>query len=397
MGKGRLPVTGIIAKNSVVAAGFPVNGSLLANEEVDLVAEIVGKVRKIYFQEGVAVKKGQLLLKVDDADLQAQLTRAEFQKKLLAEKLERQRILLKRESISREAFDQLQTDYNMLEADIELLKVKISRTEIRAPFDGVMGFRYVSEGSYVQPSSQIARIVDNSTLKYEFNIPEKYADNNLKGHMKVGTDGVLLGAWADVVSARNILDIGTGTGLISLMMAQRCNARIRAVDIDADAVEQARGNVAASPWQDRIEVELQDICHFTSETLFDVIVSNPPYFTDSLKCPGKQRNIARHTDFLDFDKLAGSAARLLHPEGVFSVIIPADGKESFLMAATRYGLHLSHQTFIHTKPGSEPKRVLLAFKFSVDKCVTDDLTIELSRHVYSEEYIALTKEFYLNM
>jgi tRNA1Val (adenine37-N6)-methyltransferase len=169
--------------------------------------------------------------------------------------------------------------------------------------------------------------------------------------MKVGTDGVLLGAWADVVSARNILDIGTGTGLISLMMAQRCNARIRAVDIDADAVEQARGNVAASPWQDRIEVELQDICHFTSETLFDVIVSNPPYFTDSLKCPGKQRNIARHTDFLDFDKLAGSAARLLHPEGVFSVIIPADGKESFLMAATRYGLHLSHQTFIHTKPG----------------------------------------------
>ena len=120
--------------------------------------------------------------------------------------------------------------------------------------------------------------------------------------MKVGTDGVLLGAWADVVSARNILDIGTGTGLISLMMAQRCNARIRAVDIDADAVEQARGNVAASPWQDRIEVELQDICHFTSETLFDVIVSNPPYFTDSLKCPGKQRNIARHTDFLDFDK-----------------------------------------------------------------------------------------------
>ncbi|MFR6285697.1 MAG: efflux RND transporter periplasmic adaptor subunit [Odoribacter splanchnicus] len=113
--------------------------------------------------------------------MQAQLTRAEFQKKLLAEKLERQRILLKRESISREAFDQLQTDYNMLEADIELLKVKISRTEIRAPFDGVMGFRYVSEGSYVQPSSQIARIVDNSTLKYEFNIPEKYADNNLKG------------------------------------------------------------------------------------------------------------------------------------------------------------------------------------------------------------------------
>ena len=215
--------------------------------------------------------------------------------------------------------------------------------------------------------------------------------------MKVGTDGVLLGAWTDVASAHNILDIGTGTGLVSLMMAQRCNARIRAVDIDADAVEQARENVAASPWKDRIEGELQDICHFTSETLFDVVVSNPPYFVDSMKCPDGQRNIARHTDNLDFDKLAESAVRLLHPEGVFSVIIPTDSKDFFLTVATRYGLHLSHQTLIHTTPGADPKRVLLAFKFSVDKCVTDYLTIELSRHVYSEEYIALTKEFYLRM
>ncbi len=178
--RGKLPVTGIIAKNSMTANGVPITGSMLANEEVELVAEIVGKVRKIYFEEGSFVKKGQLLLKVDDADLQAQLTRSEFQKKLLSEKLERQRILLKRESISREAFDQLQTDYNMLEADIELLKVKISRTEIRAPFYGEMGFRYVSEGSYVQPSSKIATIVDNSVLKFEFSIPERYADNNLK-------------------------------------------------------------------------------------------------------------------------------------------------------------------------------------------------------------------------
>ena len=180
-GSGVLTVEGVVAQNSHSSNGIQVVGTMLANEEVELVAEIVGKVRRIYFQEGSYVRKGDLLLKVDDADLQAQLSRAEFQRKLLSEKLERQRILLKRESISREAFDQLQTDYNVLEADIELLKVKISRTEIRAPFDGVMGFRYVSEGSYVQPSSQIARIVDNSTLKYEFNIPEKYADNNLKG------------------------------------------------------------------------------------------------------------------------------------------------------------------------------------------------------------------------
>lgn len=215
--------------------------------------------------------------------------------------------------------------------------------------------------------------------------------------MKVGTDGVLLGAWADVDSAHNILDIGAGTGLISLMLAQRSNAWIKAVDIDADAVEQACGNVAASPWKDRIEVELQDICNYTSETLFDVIVSNPPYFVNSLKCPDGQRNAARHTDNLDSEGLIASVARLLHPQGIFSVIIPMDGREPFLIVATRYGLHLSHQTLVHTKPETDPKRVLLSFKFSLDDCVTDDLIIELSRHVYSEEYIALTKDFYLRM
>jgi len=127
------------------------------------------------------VKKGTLLVKVDDSDLQAQLARAEFQKELLAAKLERQRILLKRESISVEEFQQLETEYNMNLADIELLKVKIARTEIRAPFDGRMGFRFVSEGSYLQPSTKVSTIVDNSYLKIEFSIPEKYIDLPLVG------------------------------------------------------------------------------------------------------------------------------------------------------------------------------------------------------------------------
>lgn len=215
--------------------------------------------------------------------------------------------------------------------------------------------------------------------------------------MKVGTDGVLLGAWADVARARDILDIGTGTGLISLMMAQRCAARIRAVDIDADAVEQACENVDASPWKDRIEVELQDIRHFAPGVLFDLIVSNPPYFVDSLKSPDGRRNTARHTDSLDFEALVAAAARLLHPEGVFSVIIPTDGRECFLRSAACHGLHLSRQTLVHTKCGAEPKRVLLSLKFKVAECLADDLTIELSRHVYTEEYKALTKDFYLKM
>ncbi|MDL2283049.1 efflux RND transporter periplasmic adaptor subunit [Odoribacter sp. OttesenSCG-928-G04] len=182
-----LPVEGMVARYTTSTNGIRVTGTLIANEEVELIAEIVGKVAGIYFEEGSGVKKGELLLKVDDADLQAQLTRAEFQHKLLSEKLERQRILLKRESVSREDFDQLQTDLNVLEADIELLNVKIGRTEIRAPFDGVMGFRYVSEGSYVQPNTRIASIVDNTTLKFDFAVPERHAYNDLKGREVVFT------------------------------------------------------------------------------------------------------------------------------------------------------------------------------------------------------------------
>lgn len=184
-GGSALPVSGILAIQDTNEDGVTAMGTLLPNEEVDLVAEITGKVVRICFEEGAAVQKGDLLLKVDDSDLQAQLTRAEFQKKLLTEKLERQRILLKRESISREEFDQLQTDYNVLEADIALLKVKIGRTEIRAPFNGTMGFRYVSEGSYVQPNSRIARLVDTNILKFEFTIPERYAAKSLQGRKVV--------------------------------------------------------------------------------------------------------------------------------------------------------------------------------------------------------------------
>ena len=169
--RGALPVSGIVASMSTSGNGIPVTGLLVANEEVELVSETAGKVVKIAFEEGTLVKKGTLLVKVDDSDLQ----------ELLAAKLERQRILLKRESISVEEFQQLETEYNMNLADIELLKVKIARTEIRAPFDGRMGFRFVSEGSYLQPSTKVSTIVDNSYLKIEFSIPEKYIDLPLVG------------------------------------------------------------------------------------------------------------------------------------------------------------------------------------------------------------------------
>lgn len=176
-----LPVTAIIAKPSYLTNGIRSAGTLLANEEVDIVSKVAGKVTGVFFKEGSAVRKGDLLVKIYDEDLQAQLQRSEIQEKMLSEKLERQRVLLTKDAVSRESFDQLQTDYNVILADINLLKVRIAETEVRAPFNGVIGFRYVSEGSYVQPSVKIAHLIDYSQMKLEFAIPEKYVSQSLMG------------------------------------------------------------------------------------------------------------------------------------------------------------------------------------------------------------------------
>jgi len=176
-----LPVTATIARPSYLTNGIRSAGTLLANEEVDIVSKVSGKVTGVYFKEGSVVKKGAMLVKIYDEDLQAQLKRAEIQEKMLSEKLERQRVLLAKDAVSREAFDQLQTDYNVILADINLLKVRIAETEVRAPFDGTIGFRFVSEGTYVQPSVKIAHLIDYSQMKLEFAIPEKYVSQQLMG------------------------------------------------------------------------------------------------------------------------------------------------------------------------------------------------------------------------
>lgn len=216
--------------------------------------------------------------------------------------------------------------------------------------------------------------------------------------MKVGTDGVLLGAWTDVSHSCRLLDIGTGTGLIALMLAQRCpKASITAIDIDAEAVEQARENVLLSPWPDRVEVALQDICKYLTDKHFDTIVSNPPYFIDSLKCPNDQRNTARHTDTLDAERLLESVARLLTDDGRFSIILPAEQTDLLIQTAYAQGLYPSRKTAVITRPGLSPKRILMEFQKTKEAFQPDELIIELERHVYSEGYIALTKDFYLKM
>lgn len=176
-----VPVTVTIAATEPISDGFTAMGSLMSNEEVDIASELQGKVTAIEFDEGSRVEKNQILVRINDDDLQAQLKQLEFRKKTLGERVERQRILFAQEAVSQETYDQVQTEYNVLLADIELLQVKISKTQIRAPFSGVIGFRYISLGSYIQPGTKIAKLVDYSTLKVEFSIPEKYIKTPLVG------------------------------------------------------------------------------------------------------------------------------------------------------------------------------------------------------------------------
>lgn len=215
--------------------------------------------------------------------------------------------------------------------------------------------------------------------------------------MKVGTDGVLLGAWTNVNTSQRILDIGTGSGLVALMLAQRCEASITAIDIDSEAVEQAQININASNWKNRMEVIHTDLCKYSPQNLFDTIVSNPPYFIDSLKCDDIQRNTARHNDTLTSEQLFENVSQMLCPEGEFSLILPFEQTESAISTGEKYGLHPTRHTRVITRPGLPPKRSLLAFKKRPEEYIPQDLVIELERHVYSEEYIALTKEFYLKM
>ena len=215
--------------------------------------------------------------------------------------------------------------------------------------------------------------------------------------MKVGTDGVLLGAWARVEHCRRILDIGTGTGLVALMAAQRSGAEVLGIDLDADAVGQAGENVAASPWKDRVRVLEADVKEFSDTQLFDAILCNPPYFENSLKCPDAARTMARHTDTLTFDELAKSAARLLAPEGELSVVIPYDRATDMTVSAACYGLFATRQTIVCPYEGAKPKRILMAFSRQGGMHTPETLCLQDVQRKPTSEYVALVKDFYLKM
>ena len=216
-----------------------------------------------------------------------------------------------------------------------------------------------------------------------------------------------LGAVADVENSRRVLDIGCGTGLLCLMTAQRNQmAEIVGIDIDEDAVRGATQNCEASKWSRRITIVGKSLQEFvkTAPSTFDKIITNPPYFEDSLKAPKASRTLARHTDSLPFSELASSASTLLSEDGSLSIILPTDAHEKFEKIAEEYGLYLRKKTLVYPKPGAEVKRVVGEFvRIKNEECRIKnvdvvELTIETDvRHQYTEEYIRLTREFYFRM
>ena len=213
--------------------------------------------------------------------------------------------------------------------------------------------------------------------------------------MKVGTDGVLLGAWFPMEWGKSVLDIGTGTGLIAIMAAQRGAGRVMAVEIDSDAAEQALKNASNSPWADKIDVQCLNISDFIAENKFDRIVCNPPYFRDSLRCPDSGRNTARHNDSLSYETLAECSAGMLEPDGLLCIVLPYDAVKTFTGCASIAGLYLSRRTDVVTVPGKEPKRSLLAFGKKISEPHSDTLFICDSDKKETSEYINYVNDFYL--
>ena len=235
--------------------------------------------------------------------------------------------------------------------------------------------------------------------KFQF---KKFAVEQDRCAMKIGTDGVLLGAWVPIDNNPfSILDIGTGTGIIALMLAQRSGAtQIDALEIDEDAYEQATDNFENSPWNDRLFCFHAALDEFVEEPEdeYDLIISNPPFFTEDYKSENEQRDLARFSDAMPFEELIEAADLLLSENGIFAVIIPFKEEERFIDLCAEVELFPVKATRVKGSPKTPIVRSLLAFKrYELSVLEADELIIEINRHEYTDEYIELTKNFYLKM
>ena len=243
----------------------------------------------------------------------------------------------------------------------------------------------------------ISKFVPNSFFQFK-----QFTIHHDRCAMKVGTDGVLLGAWTNIENAQRIIDIGTGTGLIALMLAQRNQqATILGIDICENAISQAKENAKNSPFSQKINIENTSVQNFAKQNqhVFDVAISNPPFFANSLQSPTRKRTLARHTETLSLISLFSSVAKLLSAEGKFSIIYPFDTLREILDCATSQGFFLQRQTTVFPTPHTRPKRVLLEFskQSPFTPIYYNELIVETERHHYSDDFRALTKDFYLKL
>lgn len=243
-----------------------------------------------------------------------------------------------------------------------------------------------------QPHARPTLRKDGFTFKQFFVAHDRCA-------MKVGTDGVLIGAWAPVAGARRILDIGCGSGLIALMLAQRTpdSVEIDAVELEASAAQQAQENMQASPWADRIHVHHQDIVSWSEqcEKRFSLIVSNPPFFAPGMATGSVARDTARSTATLDHLTLLRCAAQLIEEEGLFCVVLPAEAGEALISLALADGWHLRYRYDVAAYAQRPPNRVVLGFSPTAGETLLERLAIRDEDKSYSADWLSLVTDFYL--
>lgn len=229
----------------------------------------------------------------------------------------------------------------------------------------------------------------------QFNIDQSNAP------FKVGTDGILLGAWCNIEHVENSLDIGTGTGIIGLMLAQRTKKMVTAIEINEIAYLQAKLNIEHSKWNNKVELinsSLQQFCKNAIENKkFDLIVSNPPYFVNSLKSINKDKSTARHTDTLSHKDILIRTKNIITEKGRLCVVLPEEEGKKYIASAKENGWFLTKLTKVYPNPNKPVKRLLIETSLTFSPYSEDNITIEtgIKRHDYTEEYKSLTREFYI--
>ena len=215
--------------------------------------------------------------------------------------------------------------------------------------------------------------------------------------LRIGTDAMLLGSWACPAGTAKILDIGTGCGVLALMMAQKSGASVEAIDVDPESINEAAGNFACSPWNDRLSAILTTLQHFSANSVggYDFIITNPPYFANLLKSPSARKNNTRHSDSLTHNELVSNVARLLAPGGSFALILPAGLAPDFRILCEKNGLHLRRLMNVCPNPSAVPVRTLMEYARYEGTFVEEPpLTLRSPDGAFTPEYLALTDAFH---